>query len=124
MRLFEAVRQRAKWIETEADALIERHGGDAYSVACRMERQANNLSATLFWRAIKDVIASRRPADGVDILSPLRSNNCISLSGPENRRNAGKRSASQSSGVRELLAIDGVSLAASFSLDERRSRQS
>ena len=78
MRLFEAVRQRAKWIETEADALIEKHGDEAYRVAREMERQANNLSAALFWHAIKKVVQSRPAGSGVDLLPPVRAGNCIS----------------------------------------------
>jgi len=78
MRLFSAVRQRAKWIEAEADALVGEHGKDAYNVACDMERQANDLSAKLSWRAIKKVVLSRLPGDGVDLLPLARANNCIS----------------------------------------------
>ncbi len=78
MRLFSAVRQRAKWIEAEAAALVRKHGRDAYTVACDMEQQANTLSAILSWHAIKKVILSRPPADGIDLLPPVRASNCIS----------------------------------------------
>ena len=44
MHLLGAVRQRAKWIEAEANALVAEHGKDAaYALACDMKRQANDL---------------------------------------------------------------------------------
>jgi hypothetical protein len=79
MRLFEALRQRAKWIETEADTLVREHGKNAYAVASDMERQANDLSAKFFWHAIKKIILSRPPGDGIgDLLPPVGESNCIS----------------------------------------------
>ena len=61
MQLFGAIRQRAKWIESQADALIGEHGKNAYTVACYMERQANSLSTKIFWQAIKKVVVARAP---------------------------------------------------------------
>ncbi len=77
MLFFDAFRQRAKWIEVEADALIEEHGKDAHAVADYMERHSNNLSAKFFWRAIKRVVLTRPLEDGIDLLPPVRATYCI-----------------------------------------------
>ncbi len=79
MRLLGAVRQRAKWIEAEADTLLAEHRRNvACAIACDMKRRANHLSATLYWHAIVKLVRSRAPEGGADISSPLRETNCIS----------------------------------------------
>ncbi len=79
MQLFGAIRQRAKWIESQADALIGEHGKNAYTVACYMERQANSLSTKIFWQAIKKVVVARPLEDEIELLPPPKqANNCIS----------------------------------------------
>ena len=76
--LFESVSQRAKWIESEADALVGEHGKDAYRVACDMERRSGELSAKLLWYGVEEAILSRRTENGMDLLSPVRASYCIS----------------------------------------------
>jgi hypothetical protein len=76
MRLFSAIRQRAQWIEAQAEATIQEHSKNAYSVALEMERQANDIGAKLSWHAIRKVILARA-GETVDLLPPVPANNCI-----------------------------------------------
>jgi hypothetical protein len=70
-------RDRDKTIEAEADALAEKHGLGAGLAARNMERQANNLSAALFWRAVGKALSRRKIEEAVDVLPPTRTHNCL-----------------------------------------------
>lgn len=72
------IRDRAKSVEAEADALVEKHGAGAWEASRHMERQANTVSAALFWRAVGKTLSRRRSAEGMDILLPTRAHNCLS----------------------------------------------
>ncbi len=58
MLLFlERGRQRARWIETEAESLIQHLGPGAFNAADRMEREANDFSSARYWRSVRKAIA-------------------------------------------------------------------
>ena len=58
MLLFlEQGRQRARWIETEAEALIQHLGLGALDAARRMEREANDFPSLRYWRSVRKAIA-------------------------------------------------------------------
>jgi hypothetical protein len=79
MHWIRTFRERAKWIKVDARMLAGKHGEGAYDVAREMERQANSLSAFLYWRAVgKALSGTVRSEDGVDNLAPAHGNNCIS----------------------------------------------
>ena len=85
LRIF---RDRAKLIKDEADAMIDMHGEDAYYAACDMERQANSLSESLYWRAVRNEVSRQtKVKDGVTLLPCAREQSHL-LSGGAILRNA------------------------------------
>ncbi len=58
MRLFlEKRRQRARWIEAEAESLIQHLGRGAFEAARRMEREANDFPSVQYWRSVRKALA-------------------------------------------------------------------
>ena len=55
--ILERGRQRAKWIEAEAESLIQHLGPGAFDAADRMEREANDFSSARYWRSVRKAIA-------------------------------------------------------------------
>ena len=73
------LRDRARAIESEAGALIEKYAHGAHDVARDMERQANDLGTTIFWHAVRKVILARNKSEvRAEVLPPMRTGNCIS----------------------------------------------
>ena len=50
-------RQRARWIEGEAESLIQHLGRGAFDAARRMEREANDFPSVRYWRSVRKAIA-------------------------------------------------------------------
>ncbi len=50
-------RQRTRWIEGEAESLIQHLGPGAFNAADRMEREANDFSSVRYWRSVRKAIA-------------------------------------------------------------------
>jgi len=58
MLLFlERGRQRARWIEAEAESLIQHLGPGAFGAAHRMEREAHDFPSGRYWRSVRKAIA-------------------------------------------------------------------
>ena len=56
--ILERGRQRAKWIEAEAESLIQHLGASAFGAAHSMEREATNFpSSVRYWRSVRKAIA-------------------------------------------------------------------
>jgi hypothetical protein len=50
-------RQRARWIEAEAESLIQHLGPGAFDAASLMERRANDFTSVRDWRSVRKAIA-------------------------------------------------------------------
>jgi len=57
LSFLERGRQRARWIEAQAESLIQRLGPGAFDAARRMEREANDFPSVLYWRSVRKAIA-------------------------------------------------------------------
>ena len=66
---------RAKAVIAEADLLFENHGNSAHDAARDLERNANSLGETFYWRAVRKVVATRID-NRVDLCPPSKAANC------------------------------------------------
>lgn len=57
LSFLERRRQRAQWIEAQAEALIQRLGPSALNTANMMERDAYDFSSVRYWRSVRKAIA-------------------------------------------------------------------
>ena len=55
--ILERGRQRAKWIEAEAESLIQHLGASAFGAAHSMEREATDFPSVRYWRSVRKAIA-------------------------------------------------------------------
>jgi hypothetical protein len=80
MLLFlERRRQRARWIETEAESLIQHLGPGAFDAASRMEREAKDFSSVLYWRSVRKAIARETKVDAYQLDLKTERGSVISL---------------------------------------------
>ncbi len=57
LSFLERERQRARWIEAQAESLIQRFGPGAFDAADRIGREANDFSSVRYWRSVTKAIA-------------------------------------------------------------------
>ena len=57
LSLLERGRQRAIWIEAEAESLIQHLGPRALDVARRMELDVGDFPSVRYWRSVRKAIA-------------------------------------------------------------------
>ena len=57
LSFLERGRQRAIWIEAEAESLIQHLGPGALGTARRMELDANDFPSVRYWRSVRKAIA-------------------------------------------------------------------
>ena len=50
-------RERARWIDVEADALVRVFGDGAHAAARKKVREASDMSAMRYWGAVKEAVA-------------------------------------------------------------------
>ena len=57
MLLFSERSAWARWIEAEAELLIQRLGIGAFATARRMDREASDFPSLRYWRSVRKAIA-------------------------------------------------------------------
>ena len=62
--------QRAKWIETDAELLIQHRGRAAFDAARMMERKANDFPSVRYWRSVRKAIARETKTETYRLNAP------------------------------------------------------
>ena len=57
LSFLERGRQRARWIEAEAELLIQHLGPGAFDAARRMELDASDFPSVWYWRSVRKAIS-------------------------------------------------------------------